>query len=80
MIFDEKYLSIKLNSSSSLLHNDPFDIVSKNGSIVPSLSVSTTQWTSIPKSTSSQSTPTKIVASLDQPSEVNDYSLTPCFP
>ena len=81
VIFDEKYSGIKLlTSSSGLLHSDPFDIFSNNGLIVPLLSVSTSQLTSLPQLTCSQSTPAKTITSPDLPFEMNDSTLTPCLP
>ena len=76
VISDEKYSGIKLlNSSSGLLHSDPFDIVPKPLLIVPLLGIFTTLSTSLPESLGSQSTPTEIVTS-----ERNDSTLTPCVP
>ena len=50
MIFDEKYLGIKLlNSSSSLLDNVLFDIVPNFRSMVPLLSISIGLSTSLPE-------------------------------
>lgn len=47
VIFDEKILGIKLlNSSSSILHSEPFDIVADNGSTIPSFSILISQSTS----------------------------------
>ena len=64
VIFDEKTLGIKLsNSSSSLLHNYPFDIVASNGSILPCFGVLTNQSTFGLESTDSWSTPIETVTS-----------------
>lgn len=68
MIFSEKSIGIKLlKSSSHLLHNDPFDIVSNNGSIVPLVGVSTSQSTSLPESTGSHSILNETITSPDGP-------------
>ena len=66
MIFDEKYLRIKLLSSSfGLVHIDPFNIVAYNGLNVPSLSLLTSQSTSNSKSTSSWSTSRETITSAN---------------
>ena len=50
VIVYEKYLGLKmLKYSSSLLNNDPFDIVSKSRSTAPLLGVSTCSLTYLPK-------------------------------
>ena len=48
MIFDEKYFGLKLlKSSSSILNNDPLDIVPKSKSTTPLLSILTSSLTSL---------------------------------
>ena len=66
MIFDENTLGIKLlNSSSCLLHSDPFDIVVYIGSIIPFFGASTSQMAFVPESIgSNQPTLTKILLLL----------------
>ena len=50
VIFDDNSSRIKLlNSSSGLLHSDPFYIVSNNGPIIPLFGVSSNQSTSPPE-------------------------------
>jgi hypothetical protein len=68
------------NSFFGLLNSDPFDIVLESRLTAPLLGITTSLSTSLPKSTSSQSTPTEIVTSADQPFEQIDNTLTPCLP
>ena len=69
-----------LNSSSGPLISAPFDIVHDYGLTTPLLSISKSLSTSLLESTSSQSTPTKIVTSPDRHSKKNDNTSTPCLP
>ena len=69
-----------MNSSFGLLHNDHFDIVEENGMIVPFFGVSTSESTSIPKSTHSLSILNEIVTYPSQLSEVDNGALTSCLP
>ena len=81
VIFDEKYLGIKLfNSSSSLLHSDLFDIITDNGLTVPLLSILFSQLTSIPKFIGSQCTTIETITFIDWILERSENTLTPCLP
>lgn len=68
-----------MNSSSGLLHNDPFDIVEETRSTVTSFGILTNQLIIVLESTSSQSTPTKIVETPHQLFEAEPNSLITCL-
>jgi hypothetical protein len=66
VIFHENSLGLKLlNSSSSLLNNDLFDIVPSFGSTAPLLGASTIAETSLSKSTGSHYTLTWLALSIN---------------
>jgi len=81
VIFDEKTSCIKLlNSFSSLLHVDLFDIIEEIGLVAPSFGVSTRNLTFIPELTSSLSTPNQTVETHDLLFEVDHNSPVTCLP
>lgn len=76
VFFDEKDSSVKLlKSSSSLLHNDPFDIIEETRSNGWFSSISISQSTYVPESTGNGSPLTRSVGTLNKSSNANYYTL-----
>ena len=81
MIFDENTFGLGfLKFTSSLSYNDLFGIVEDTRPTIPFKGILTNSLTTIPKSTSSWSTPAEAVTSPNRSTEGNETSLTPFLP
>lgn len=67
-----------MNSSSSVLNGNPFDIV-PDSILTSPLDISTSSLTSLHESTSSRYAPTKTLTSPDQPSKNTNSNQLPVY-